>query len=109
VANIVKKAAKISLDQFSPNINESLFQDPSELALYDAYQTIKKRVSLHLSNGDFAQALKDMASLRDPVDVFFAAVMVMAEDPDIRKNRLTILERICSLFDTIADFTKISN
>ena len=109
VANIVKKAAKISLDQFSPNINESLFQDPSELALYNAYQTINKRVSLHLSNGDFAQALRDMASLRDSVDVFFAAVMVMAEDLDVRKNRLTLLERICSLFDTIADFTKISN
>ncbi len=47
-----------------------------------------------------------MASLRDPVDAFFAAVLVMADDPDIRKNRLTLLERISSLFDSIADFTK---
>jgi glycyl-tRNA synthetase beta chain len=42
------------------------------------------------------------------VDAFFAAVLVMADDTDIRKNRLTLLERIGSLFDTIADFTKIS-
>jgi len=109
VANIVRKAAEKSLDQFSPRINASLFLDPSETALYDAYQTVKKRVSRHLSQGDFAQALRNMASLRDPVDAFFAAVLVMADDPDIRKNRLTLLERIGSLFDTIADFTKISN
>ncbi len=108
VANIVKKAAEKSLDQFSPRINASLFQDPSETALYDAYQTVKKRVSRHLSQGDFAQALRNMASLRDPVDAFFVAVLVMADDPDIRKNRLTLLERIGSLFDAIADFTKIS-
>ena len=108
VANIVKKAANGSLCQFSPRINTSLFQDPSESALYDAYQTVKKRVSRHLSQGDFAQALRVMASLRDPVDVFFAAVLVMADDPNIRKNRLTLLQRIGSMFDAIADFTKIS-
>jgi glycyl-tRNA synthetase beta chain len=108
VANIVRKAAESSLGQFSPRINASLFQDPSETALYDAYQTVKKRVGRHLSQGDFAQALRNMASLRDPVDAFFAAVLVMADDTDIRKNRLTLLERIGSLFDTIADFTKIS-
>ncbi|MBI5593140.1 MAG: glycine--tRNA ligase subunit beta [Deltaproteobacteria bacterium] len=109
VANIVKKAAEGSLGQFSPRINASLFQDPSESTLYDAYQTIKKRVSRHLSQGDFALALRDMASLRDPVDAFFTAVLVMADDPNIRNNRLTLLERIGSLFDDIADFTKISN
>ncbi|MFH0996017.1 MAG: glycine--tRNA ligase subunit beta [Pseudomonadota bacterium] len=109
VANIVRKAADGSLGSFSPRINTSLFLDPSESALYDAYQTVKKRVSRHLSQGDFAQALRVMASLRDPVDAFFAAVMVMADDPVIRKNRLTLLERIGSLFDAIADFTKISN
>jgi glycyl-tRNA synthetase beta chain len=104
VANIVKKADI----QFSPRINASLFQDPTETALYDAYQTVKKRMSRHLSQGDFAQALRNMASLRDPVDAFFVAVLVMADDPDIRKNRLTLLEHIGSLFDEIADFTKIS-
>ncbi len=108
VANITRKAGKEPLNQFSPRINAALFQDPSESALYDAYQTVKKHVSSHLSQGDFAQALRDMASLRDPVDKFFTAVLVMADDPDIRKNRLTLLERISSLFDSIADFTKIS-
>ncbi|MCX5882539.1 MAG: glycine--tRNA ligase subunit beta, partial [Deltaproteobacteria bacterium] len=73
MANIVKKAAEKSLGQFSPRINVSLFQDPSESALYDAYQTVKKRVSRHLDQGDFA-----------------------------------LLDRIGSLFDAIADFTKIS-
>ncbi len=108
VANIVKKAAETSLAPVSPGINVSLFQDPSETALYDAYQTVKKRVSRHLGQGDFALALRNMASLRDPVDAFFEAVLVMADDPDIRKNRLALLGRIGSLFDEIADFTKIS-
>jgi glycyl-tRNA synthetase beta chain len=108
VANITRKAAKDAPDPFSPGINASLFQDPSETALHETYLTVKKRVRRHLDKGDFAQALRDMASLRDPVDAFFVAVLVMAEDPDIRKNRLTLLERISSLFDSIADFTKIS-
>ncbi len=108
VANIVRKSADESAGLFSPRINAALFQDPSESALYDAYQTIKKRVNRHLSLGNFDQALRDMASLRDPVDTFFAAVLVMADDPEIRKNRLTLLARIGSLFDDIADFTKIA-
>ena len=86
VANITRKAAKDSPDPFSPGINASLFLDPSETALYDAYQTVKKRVSRHLDKGDFAQALRDMASLRDPVDAFFVAVLVMADDPEHSKK-----------------------
>ncbi len=104
VANIVKKADT----PFSSRIDTSLFQDPCESALYDAYQTVKKQVDRHLNQGNFAQGLRDMASLRNSVDAFFVAVLVMAEDPEIRKNRLTLLERISSLFDSIADFTKIS-
>jgi glycyl-tRNA synthetase beta chain len=104
VANIVKKADIV----FSPEINPSLFQDSTESALHSAYLTVHKRVDHYLNAGDFAQALREMASLRDPVDSFFEAVLVMAEDPDIRKNRLTLLKQIGSLFDDIADFTKIS-
>lgn len=104
VANIVRKADI----EFLPVIDTALFQDPTESALHTVYQTVCKRVAHHLKSGDFALALREMASLRDPVDAFFDAVLVMADDPDIRKNRLTLLKQIGSLFDDIADFTKIS-
>lgn len=104
VANIVRKA-EVS---FSSRVNPSLFQDPSESALHDALQMIRKRVDRYLEQGDFAQALRDMAALKDPVDAFFDAVLVMTEDPDIRKNRLTLLAQIGNMFDAIADFTKIA-
>jgi glycyl-tRNA synthetase beta chain len=104
VANIVKKADIA----FLPDIDTSLFQDPTETALYNSYQMVHKRVSHHLSQQDFSQALREMATLRDPVDAFFTAVLVMADEPNIRTNRLTLLKQIGSLFDDIADFTKIS-
>lgn len=104
VANIVRKADIT----FSPDVDASVFQDPTESALHTAYQTVHKRMAHHLKAGDFALALREMVSLRDPVDAFFEAVLVMAEDPAIRQNRLTLLKQIGSLFDDIADFTKIS-
>lgn len=104
VVNIIRKT---EID-FTQRINSSLFQDPSETALYDTYQTVKKLVTRHLENGDFTGALQNIASLRTTVDAFFDSVLVMTDDMNIRNNRLTLLGHIASLFDSIADFTKIS-
>jgi glycyl-tRNA synthetase beta chain len=49
-----------------------------------------------------------MATLREPVDAFFEGVMVMADNQGLRRNRLAILARIAALFETIADFSKLS-
>jgi glycyl-tRNA synthetase beta chain len=76
--------------------------------LFADYKKIKEKVLDDLDKGLFEQALFDIASLRDSVDVFFDGVLVMAEDSSIRNNRLSLLKQIEKLFGLFADFSKIS-
>ena len=66
-----------------------------------------KEVEQHKRAGRYREALQDIAALRPAVDRFFDDVMVMAEDEQIRKNRLTLLSGLLSEFSTIADFSEI--
>jgi len=54
---------------------------------------------------DYAASLLVLSRLREPVDDFFDAVMVMAEDPALRSNRLALLTELKALFDGIADLS----
>lgn len=104
VVNIIKKAddiAKIEPDQ-------KLFQHESESALLNAYEQVKNQVEDDLSKGLYDRALVKIASLRNPVDAFFDGVMVMAEDIQVRNNRLALLGVIAALFGNLADFSKLS-
>ncbi len=104
VVNIIKKAKAFK----AKPVNESLFEHNSEAALYAAYKTVKDKVSTNLDKGNLEKALHEIASLRDTVDVFFDGVLVMAKEKKIRNNRLSLLSHIADLFETIADFSKIS-
>ncbi len=104
VVNIIKQAGGGAV----PEVKESLFSDKSEKALYAAYQKTARDVEQLLKKGAFEKALVRIASLREPVDTFFDAVLVMAEDERVRKNRLAVLSSIAALFERIADFSKIS-
>lgn len=102
--NILRKAEfaeKIRLDP-------SLFRDSAETKLFEAYQAVKEKVDRALGNSDFKSALRTIATLRIPVDQFFDGVMVMAEDMELRRNRLALLQAIADLFNHIADFSKIA-
>ena len=104
VVNIIKKA---ELDKTGA-VDEGLFQDKSESALYTAYNDVKQKVAALLKKGDFTKALHEIATLRSPVDTFFDDVLVMTDDVQIQNNRLALLGEIASLFKDIADFSKIS-
>ncbi len=104
VVNIIKKA-DISADI---SINENIFESESESKLYKAVESVSKKVDSYLDTSDFAGALKDIATLKAPVDKFFDDVMVMADDENVRNNRLALLSKIAGLFANIADFSKIS-
>jgi glycyl-tRNA synthetase beta chain len=104
IVNIIKKSGRLVRKE----IDESLFQDKSEIALYSAYKKINKKVSNDLKKGRLEKALHEIASLRGPVDAFFDGVMVMAEDKKIRNNRLALLGKISNLFERFADFSKIT-
>jgi len=108
VVNIIKQAGGKAMDHGAGAVDEGLFQDACETSLFAAYNQVKEKVTDHLNRGNFNEALLEMASLRGSVDAFFDGVMVMAEDPRLRANRLALLGQIAALFDLFADFSKIS-
>jgi len=103
VVNIIKKADPKEGRQ----IDESLFEDPSETALLAEFTRVKEQVLARLDQGVFDRALLDIASLRPAVDAFFDGVLVMAQDDRVRNNRLSLLRAIADLFALVADFSKM--
>ena len=61
-----------------------------------------------LESRDYPKACQALAGLRGPVDAFFEKVLVMAEDANLRRNRLALLVRISHTFLLMADFSKIT-
>jgi glycyl-tRNA synthetase beta chain len=104
VVNIIRRA-----EGFTPGpVEERLLTHPSESGLLSAYLTVHGRVQDDLRRGRFDEGLVRVATLRQPVDAFFDDVMVMAEDAEVRRNRLSLLALVAALFDTFADFSKLS-
>ncbi len=100
VGNIIKEGVDAPVDP-------ALFQDNAEACLYEAIQSVKLSADRLVLSGAWLDALTEIATLRGPVDVFFDKVMVMAEDPLVRTNRLALLTTIARLFGKIADFSRI--
>ncbi len=102
------RAYKISQKHYSTAVDVSLLQHPAEQALYRQLIETTKEVQDSLEDRDYREALVKMAGLKQPVDSFFDAVMVMAEDDRIRHNRLGLLRNIINLFLLVADLSKMS-
>lgn len=81
---------------------------PVEADLAAAVTTAQSTVAKAMREGDFAEALAQLATLRAPIDTFFEEVMVMDEDPAIRENRLKLLNRMVGVFSTVADFSLLA-
>ena len=108
VGNIIKKSGKLEEGDKPGEVHANLFEHASESALLAAFKKVEKRVSDAMGKGLFEKALLDIATLRGPVDAFFEGVMVLAEDPNVRRNRLALLGHIAALFGKFADFSKLS-
>jgi glycyl-tRNA synthetase beta chain len=89
------------------SVRSDLFAEDAERELHALSASAMKEVEQHKRAGKYREALQGIAALRPAVDRFFDDVMVMAEDEQIRKNRLTLLSRLLSEFSTIADFSEI--
>ena len=107
VVNIIKKAG-YAVGEEKGAVNTGLFQHASEGALFKAYETLDAKVAAEIKQGQFEQALLDIASLKDTVDNFFDDVMVMTDDPQVRDNRLALLGCIASMFGQFADFSRLA-
>jgi len=102
-----KRVDNILKDFRNPRINPALFIADVEKNLFASFNKIKKQVEDGIAGNDYNLALKELASLRPPVDDFFDGVMVMDKDDNVRVNRLSLLAEISALFHKIADFSKI--
>jgi glycyl-tRNA synthetase beta chain len=104
IGNILKKADRIIPD----HIDGSLLHEPAELALAEAVDAAYSKTTPALASGDYVTALTCLAGLRAPVDAFFDAVMVNAEDPSVRANRLALLQRLANRLGSVAAIEHLS-
>jgi glycyl-tRNA synthetase beta chain len=104
VVNIVEKQGK---DVSGGNANPSKLVDEPEKQLHAAYTSARGRVDALVRADDYAGALKEITGLKPAVDHFFDKVLVMADDRDLRENRIRFLTDIGALFNCVADFSKI--
>ena len=100
VSNILAKA-----DAAIGEINLTACVEPAEKALAEAVLALRTEVQPLITKGDYTAVLDKLANLRAPVDSFFDNVMVNAEDPVLRQNRLAILNTLQDLFLQVADIS----
>jgi glycyl-tRNA synthetase beta chain len=79
----------------------------SEVALADAVEAAHAKVAAAVAASDHEGALAILAGLRGPIDAFFTDVLVMDEDPAVRRNRIALLNAFIGLFDGVADFSRL--
>jgi glycyl-tRNA synthetase beta chain len=103
IRNILKKT-----DAVAERVDPALFAETAEHDLYQAMATVSAQVDPALAGLDYAGALKALASLRAQVDGFFDQVMVMADDPKLRQNRLALLSQLGRTMNCVADIGELS-
>ncbi|MNB91835.1 Glycine--tRNA ligase beta subunit [compost metagenome] len=101
VSNLAAKAAE------GVAIQPSLLKENAEVKLYETWQGIHEPYQQALSARDAAEALQILSGLKDAVTGFFDSVMVMAEDEQIRSNRLALLAGVDADSRAFADFGKL--
>jgi glycyl-tRNA synthetase beta chain len=107
-ANILRAEEKKDGDgAFAGEIDAKRLDAPEETALHAALQSEGTAVTAALAADDFAKALAAMARLRGPVDAFFEKILVNAEDPALRINRLKLLANLRAVTAQVADFGKV--
>jgi glycyl-tRNA synthetase beta chain len=102
ISNITKGVTETA------DVNTRLFEHESERELWSAFLAAEGRVRQKIEEQKYLDALNLLAGLRKPVDAFFSEVMVMAENKEVKENRLTMLAHIKKSFLQMADFSKFT-
>lgn len=108
IRNILEKSAKPQ-DYQGGSLNQARLDPGPELELYQKFAKVREDVERHKHAGQYRGALEAIATLRPAVDLFFDKVLVMAEDPGVRMNRLQLLFELHRLFTDIADLSEIES
>ncbi len=99
IANLLDQAGADDLSDF----DDKILEDEGELALFNETRMVRAALDEQLSRQDYAGALRQLATLKQPVDQFFDQVLVMAENPRLRATRLALIARVRAQFLRIAD------
>jgi glycyl-tRNA synthetase beta chain len=104
IGNILKKAPDVD-----PHVSEVLLRELAEIALFEAMNKVLPSANAQFDSGDYGASLHTLAVLRVAVDDFFDAVMVNAEELDLRLNRQGLLKRLHEAMNRVADLSKLAS
>ena len=104
VGNILKKVE----NPVEAVVDNALLKEAAEIALHDALVDVVPQADAAFVTGDYTESLTALAALRAPVDAFFDDVMVNAEDPALRANRLGLLAKLHAAMNQVADLSRLS-
>jgi len=104
IANILRK----SESEAAPAVDRALLGNGAEHDLYAKVQSLLPVVHAHVDRGEYTEALCALASAKSSVDRFFDDVLVMAEDPALRANRLALLRGLAEAMNGVADISKLA-
>ena len=106
VSNIISK----QLGESEPaTLDSNLLVEPAEKTLAKSITRMSLLSEPLLASRDYTNVLKNLATLRDPIDSFFNDVMVMADDQALRNNRLSLLSKLRTLFVNVADIAQMAS
>ena len=103
IGNILKKSEGVG-----DSVNAALLKEPAEQALFAAMQATVPGADAKFEAGDFTASLQALAALRAPVDAFFDGVMVNADDPALKANRLALLQQLHRAMNRVADLARLA-
>ena len=89
-------------------VDPQLLTDPAEQTLCAVLAAVKRQADASFDDGDYTGSLQALAALKSPVDAFFDTVMVNAEDPALRANRLGLLAQLHAAMNRVADLSKLA-
>ena len=107
VYNALNRVLRILPPSATETIDETLLQDAAEEQLHDCITEAGPNFIRSIQERDYAKLLTQLAALQPAIDVFFDDVLVMAEDPVLRTNRLALLNQIGRNIYAVADLTKL--
>ncbi|HZF78373.1 MAG TPA: glycine--tRNA ligase subunit beta [Rubrivivax sp.] len=90
-------------------VDQALLKEPAEAALAEAVRAVEPAARAAFERGDYTASLQALAALKTPVDAFFDSVMVNAEDPDLRRNRLALLGELHGAMNRVADLSRLAS
>jgi glycyl-tRNA synthetase beta chain len=103
ISNLLKKVSDLPAA-----LNPAALQEDAEKTLLNQIQSIVPVVDQFVALGEYGQALSTLATLKAPVDRFFEEIMVMADDLEVRRQRLALLSNLHHLMNQVADISRLA-